>query len=128
MPCGARWSGRSGGGGTPLMSGLAGDSERVGDLGPRGAPVQGAGDEPCEVDLGGSDVFDLRLDSVEGLDLESLVTLHGCQDALTRCPLSGHPDSGHGRGSTADDDQSRLEASLRRLDQHTTGRQPPGLR
>ena len=36
------------------VGGLTGDAERVADLGPGGAPVQGAGDGGLEVGLDGS--------------------------------------------------------------------------
>ena len=51
-----------------LMRRLAGDAERVGDLGPCRPPVQGAADEPLEVGLGGVDDVHLSGRLVEGVE------------------------------------------------------------
>lgn len=81
-----------------LMRRLAGDAERVGDLGPCRPPVQGAADEPLEVGLGGVDDVDLSGRLVEGVGLVSFGSLHVCQATLTASRLSGYPDC-MGRGS-----------------------------
>ena len=74
------------------VGGLAGDAEGVADLGPGGAPVQGAGDGDLEVGLDGAELGGSFGGVVEGVETESVGPVHGCQRRLTRQCLSADTD------------------------------------
>jgi hypothetical protein len=71
---------------------LAGDADRLGDLGPGCTPVQSAGHGPFKVGLRGGDGRDPPGDLGQRGVFVTFGAFHARQDALTRFRVSGCPD------------------------------------
>lgn len=70
------------------VGGLAGDAERVADLGPAGAPVQRPCDGVVEDGLRGSEVRRGGHGGGEGVGAETVDPVHDCKRTLTLMPVS----------------------------------------